>query len=342
MDFVAWKKPALAVLAVAVTVIAWRWVVPVALPFLVGLLVALAAEPLVRLLGRKLPRGAAAGIGVSCTLVGVLTVLVFVTALLLRQLGNLTDRIPALVDSAKAGLTSLQTTLLHLAEGAPEAVRPTLQRTVDRAFQSSGAVVEGFLQRLPDAISAVLSYLTGSAVAVGTGCLAAFMLSARLPKLRASLEAPSRESLVGRVLPKLKRLRLALWGWLKAQVTLSGVSFLILLAGLLLLRIPFAPLWAAFIALVDAVPLLGTGTVLVPWAVVSLLQGETVQAVGLLVIYGLTFLSRSTLEPKLVGKQLGLDPLLTLVSLYAGYRLWGIGGMLLSPLLCVVVKESIN
>jgi stage IV sporulation protein B len=72
------------------------------------------------------------------------------------------------------------------------------------------------------------------------------------------------------------------------------------------------------------------------------LQKNTAQAIGLLGIYTVALVSRSTMEPRLVGKQLGLDPLITLVSLYAGYLFWGIGGMLLSPMLCVIVKEAIT
>jgi predicted PurR-regulated permease PerM len=207
-----------------------------------------------------------------------------------------------------------------------------LHSTVERLFAGSGTVVEGFLQRLPAALSAVLSYLTTSALTVGTGCLAAYMISARLPRLRKALaDAPWTH--------RLLRLRHALWGWLKAQLKLSGLCFLILTVGLTVLDIPYAPLWSFFIALVDAVPLLGTGTVLIPWAVVSLLQHRQLQAVGLLIIYGITFFARNALEPRLVGKQLGLDPLLTLAALYAGFLFWGIGGMLLAPLACVVVKE---
>ena len=89
----------------------------------------------------------------------------------------------------------------------------------------------------------------------------------------------------------------------------------------------------------DAVPLLGTGTVLIPWSLVCLLQRNHVRSVGLLLLYGVTALTRSALEPKLVGKQLGLDPLLTLAALYTGYRLWGIGGMILSPLIAVTAVQ---
>ena len=117
-------------------------------------------------------------------------------------------------------------------------------------------------------------------------------------------------------------------------------SFAIVCGGFLLLRIPYAPVWAALTALVDAIPILGTGTVLLPWALICFLQGETVRALGLLGTYAVAMLSRSILEPRLVGKQLGLDPLVTLAALYTGFRIWGIAGMILSPVICVAVLEA--
>jgi predicted PurR-regulated permease PerM len=105
--------------------------------------------------------------------------------------------------------------------------------------------------------------------------------------------------------------------------------------GFLVLRIPGAIGWAALVAVVDAIPVLGTGTVLIPWSLVCFLQGDSLRAVGLLGTYVAGFLLRSVLEPRLVGKQLGLDPLVTLMAMYAGYRLWGILGMLLSPLIAM-------
>ena len=89
----------------------------------------------------------------------------------------------------------------------------------------------------------------------------------------------------------------------------------------------------------DALPVLGSGTVLLPWALFSLLQGQLPRALGLLATYACAALTRSTLEPRLVGRHLGLDPLVTLACLYLGYRLWGFGGMILSPMLGSIAME---
>ena len=120
-----------------------------------------------------------------------------------------------------------------------------------------------------------------------------------------------------------------------------GLTFVILLLGFVMLRIPYAIFWALGVCLVDAFPILGTGTVLIPWSLLLFLQNDTPRAVGILGIYATVTLSRSILEPKLLGRHLGLDPLATLIALYVGYRLWGIGGMLLSPILAATALQLV-
>ena len=108
------------------------------------------------------------------------------------------------------------------------------------------------------------------------------------------------------------------------------------------MRIPQGAAWALVVAVVDAVPVLGTGTVLVPWAVVCLIKKESLRAIGLLCTYGVAMMTRTVLEPRLMGKQLGLDPLTTLITLYAGYRFWGFGGLLVTPILASAAKSILK
>ena len=88
-----------------------------------------------------------------------------------------------------------------------------------------------------------------------------------------------------------------------------------------------------------ALPVFGTGTILIPWALALFLQGETKTGVGLVILYGAAALSRQALELRLVGKQVGLNPVLTLLALYTGYRLLGVGGMIVFPIAAMLFKQ---
>ena len=319
----------------------FKFLFPIFLPFFLGFLLALAAEPAVRLATRlKLPRWAATGAGVSLTLIFLTGLVGLVGASLVKELGVLAGRLPDLEDTAIQTADRLRLFLHNAADRAPAGVQPLVNRSVDRLFDSGTSLVEQATGRLPVAISGFLSRVPDGALGIGTGVLSGFMFSVRLPKLKEKVSEKLPESWCTQLLPALKRSKNALLGWLKAQCKLMGITFCIVTVGLLLLGIPLAPLWAVGVALVDAVPLLGTGTVLVPWAVVSLVQGQHLRSIGLLCIYGVALLTRTALEPRLVGRHLGLDPLVTLVFFYLGYRFWGILGMLLAPMVVAAITAA--
>lgn len=314
-----------------------KYGLPVLLPFLIGTGLALAAEPLVGLLDRRLPRFAASGIGVTVIFALLITLVLLLAAFLIREAGQLAQIMPDLVNSTRQGLGSLRGWLLELSEKAPEEVRPVLEGSVTRLFSGSDATMDRFTDRLLGVAAAVLGWMTSSMLTVATAVLAAFMISAKLPHGRRWLRGRMPEVWRQRYLPAVKGLKHTLTGWLTAQLKLSGITLALLLVGFWILQIPHGPVWAAGVALVDAFPVLGTGTVLIPWSVICLLQGETVRGAGLLGLYAVVWLVRSVMEPRLLGKELGLDPLVTLIAIYAGYKLLGLVGMILSPLLAVVV-----
>ena len=318
-----------------------RYLLPLITPFLLGAGLALAAEPLVLLCRKQLhlPRGVSAGIGVTVILLLTIALLIFLAALLVRELSLLAGIVPDLGETARQGLALLESWLLGLINRTPDGIRGILTRSVSGLFSGGNAFLDQASRWVLNLASAVLVRLPDSALGLGTCILASYMISAKLPAIRRWFAGIIPQSWKERYLPTLVGLKNALLGWLRAQAKLACVTFLLATAGLLLLKIPYAPLWALILALVDAVPLLGTGTVLIPWSLVCLLQGNHVRSVGLLLLYGTAALTRSALEPKLVGKQLGLDPLLTLAALYTGYRLWGIGGMILSPLIAVTAVQ---
>ena len=318
-----------------------RFLLPVLVPFLLAALLALAAEPLVSVLHARLkfPRGAAAAIGVAAALLIAVLVTVSLFALLIRQMGTLTGVLPDLEDAATNGLNALERWMLTMTQKAPEGIRSVLSHSVSSMFSNGSALLDRVMEMLLSMASTVLKGLPDSALGLGTWVLASFMISARLPKIKAWLTSKTPPAWQEKILPQLRSVRSSFGGWLLAQAKLVSVTFGVLTAGFLLLRIAHPFLWAALTCVVDILPILGTGTVLIPWSIVCFLQGDTLRAVGLLGIYGVVSLLRSVLEPRLVGKHLGLDPLTTLLALYAGYRFWGLLGMIFAPVLAALAVQ---
>ena len=318
-----------------------RYFLPLCLPFLLGAGLALAAEPMVSFFCSRLrfPRALGAGLGVSLAFIILALLILTLFAILLRELGALAGVLPDLEDTARSGMALLSGWLLDLTQHLPSGIQPMADRLVTGIFSGGTAFLDRATDYFLGLASGILSAIPGSALSLGTAIIASFMISAKLPKIRLFLKERFPKDRFTPWLDTAKGVKSALLGYLKAQLKLSGVTLLIVTVGMVILRIPYAFLWAIVVSLVDAFPVLGTGTILIPWGLVSLLQGNTPQAIGILALYAVVSLTRTILEPRLVGSQLGLDPLVTLAALYGGYRIWGIGGMILAPMLTVIALQ---
>lgn len=335
-------KKAISALGVFLTVwLALRYLLPLFSPFVLGAGLALAAEPMVGFLHKRahIPRPVSAGIGVSMAFCFLAMILLMLCAFLVRELGMLTGVLPDLEQTARSGFSLVQSWLLDLSAHAPQSVRPLLQENVSTLFSDGAALLERAVGYLLGLAGNLLSHVPDSALSLGTAIISAFLISSKLPRIKRWLLRRIPKERLRSMLETGRRIRRVLFNWGKAQCKLMGMTFLILFLGFVILRIPYALLWALGVCLVDAFPVLGTGTVLLPWSLVCLLQGDTPRAIGIAGLYTVVSLTRSMLEPRLLGRHLGLDPLVTLMTMYAGYKLWGIGGMLFAPILAVIAIQ---
>ena len=142
----------------------------------------------------------------------------------------------------------------------------------------------------------------------------------------------------------LKELIQTLGGYLKAEATLILVSFIISLIGLYILQIvgfniQYPLLMALFIGFVDALPILGSGTVMIPWAIICALNGDISLGIAIIVLLIIMSVVRQVLEPKLVSKNIGVHPIFTLIAMYTGFKVIGIIGLLVGPIVLIIVKN---
>lgn len=330
-----------------VSLVIWlsiRYLLPVALPFFLGLWLAVAAEPVVRLLNGKLrlPRWISSAISVSLVFLLTALALVVLFGALMRQLTRLQDLLPQLEAAISQGLQLLRQWLQGLAEQLPGGMQNIMQNMLENSLSGSGPLAQQVMEKIPQILTQLAGRLSSGLFGLLTGIISGYMISGRLPKLKNTAKKNLPESWHTRYLPAIQGMRKAMGGWLLAQLKLAGVAFVLLLLGFWVLRIGNGFLLAALITLVDAFPVLGVGTVMIPWSLVYLLQQQYSLGAGLLALYAIIWLTRSVLEPKLVGKGLGLDPLLTLLSIYAGWRLLGIAGMLLAPIFTMAAVHMLK
>ena len=318
---------------------AFRYFLPIIAPFLLGWIFASAAEPVTRTITEKghLNRIFAAGVSVTLVLFFLLGAIWLLAALCYRELTALASGMPEYVRLAESGLASFRDWAVALADRLPGGMGELLGSTLSGLFREGGMLLERLASGAISTAGTVAGKLPGGVLLVGTAVLSGYMIAARYPELKHWLFGGARFR--HRWEPVLERLRRTVGLWLTAQLKLTAVTLAIAGAGFLLLRVEHWLLLAAVTAVVDAIPLLGTGTILIPMALLGLLRGEQVRAVGLLGLYVTAMLTRSALEPRLVGRELGLNPLVTLMALYAGFQIWGVPGMILSPILAVTAVQ---
>ena len=340
------RRRILAALAwwLAVAALAWaavRYVLVWLLPFLLALGLAMLLEPLMEQARRRLrlKRGFTAAVITLVLVGGLLALLILVLVRSVEQALALLADLPVRLAGLPAALEQVQTRLSDLCAACPEGLRrwaEGLLADLPRLASSLTAQASSAALRW---LSELMAALPGLFLACGTTVLAVFFTLASYPQVMAFLrrQLPQRwRSRAGGVKASVLD---TLGKWLRAECLLLLVTFLQLLLGFLLLRQEYALLLALVIALIDALPVFGTGTVLLPWAAVLCAAGSVPRGIALAALYAVIAVVRSVLEPKVMAAQVGLPPLVALAAMYVGFCVMGVAGMILLPLAVLVVKQ---
>ena len=313
-------------------------------PFIIGFLLAAMAQPAAKAAHRKLgvPEGAAGVVAVLIYTVLCIGVICFIIVMAAKGLGvNGTKG-----EAADAGLLQMFAKISQAVDSVPvkaEAYLKSLPEGCAKVFRQMFGSLSGQLSSFG---SGAAAFVRG-AISRAPGILLGFVITV-VSACFMSRDYTKVTSFVSRCLPQSWRgaageakgyFFTAISRLIRAYLKLMLITFCELLIGFWLIGIHGAVAAAALTAFVDLLPVLGTGTVLVPWALVELLLGRGLRAVCLLILYAVVVVVRNIIEPKIVGKHIGLHPLVTLVSMYIGLKAFGFIGMVLFPISVIIIKE---
>ena len=265
---------------------------------------------------------------------GGLALLVYAAA---GQLVSLVQNWSGLLDSLQAVMDQLEQLFAHILTLVPPQVTQLVEGAGDELFRWLSDAVPTALGSLGKEAGEKAMALPSFLVALVIFVMATFLLTAAYPYLRSQYIQRLDEGVL-RFLSQLRATALgAFGGYVKAEFLLSVGVFFILLAGFFLMGQPYGLLLALGLAVMDFIPIIGAGTVMVPWAFVALFTRDFAAAAELMAIWGVIALFRRVMEPKFVGDQTGLSPILSLVSIYVGMKLAGVLGMVFGPVVILVV-----
>jgi len=325
-------------LGAAVAYLILRYLIPFLLPFLIGFFIAWMLRPVAAFISRH------SGMGRRGASIISAVALYLVVGILLWLAGVW------IADWCRAAAKAMPTFFRESVAPVAAELWRRLGRLGLRFAPQGGELVQENAEQLLAALGESLSakgmeWLGAVAKGVPTFLLAlvfaiisSVLICADYDKVTAfvmrQLPAHTREA----VLEVRDFLASTLWKLIKAYLILMLITFVLLSAGLWLLRIERFWMPAAVTALLDLMPVIGSGLVLIPWGVYHVLGGEYATGIGLLVVWVALSAAREILEPKIVGDQIGLHPLTALVSMYVGFRAAGFAGLLILPVLCLLLQ----
>ena len=302
------------------------------MPFVVGWILALLANPLVRFLERrvKLVRRHGSMLIIIAALAIVIGLFYGAGLLVYREMGSFLADAPEIYQSVIAEIENALQNGRKLAEYFPQNLQPPLLAFSDNLDGLFGKLVSRAAEPTVQIAGHVAKSIPNLLVNMVIIILSSYLFLADRESIMRWLKEHL-PAFVFRYIEYMKRdAKGLIGGYFLAQFRIMCVVALILAAGFLVLGVRYGVLLAFLTAILDFLPIFGTGTVLFPWAVVKLFAGEYAYATGLILLYILTQVVRQIIQPKIVGESMGLPPLMTLFLLYLGFKLRGLTGMILT------------
>lgn len=302
------------------------------MPFVIGWIIAAIAAPLVNWLEKRLKivKKLGSALIVILVLAGIILALYFGISRLVAEISDLIRNFPDMYAQLETGLRQIGDTLSGIFERLPTGIQNGWNAVVENLDQYMGNVVSNISEPTVTAAGNIAKRVPSYLISFLVSVLSAYFFIVQREEVLNWMKKVSPESIQKRMTLVIDNLRYAVGGYFKAQFKIMAIVFVILLVGLGMLGTGYFVLVAFLIAFLDFLPFFGTGTAMIPWALYEFFMGDYKMTVALVVIYVITQAVHQLLQPKLVGDSVGLNPLVTLILLYIGYRMGGILWMILA------------
>ncbi|MCI8706921.1 MAG: sporulation integral membrane protein YtvI [Lachnospiraceae bacterium] len=302
------------------------------MPFVVGWIISMIANPLVRFLEKRVK--IVRKHGSMMIIIGVLAAVIGLGYLgvsrLFVEAGNLIAHLPQMYGNLQEDFEEIGRNLEVFYSRLPEDTQEQLAEIGSDFTGYLGGLVQAIGEPTFAAAGNFAKNVPATLIAIIMSILSAYFFTAERDAILAEVKKNVPASVWDRVSGVIYDLKRVVGGYFKAQFKIMGVVYVLLVIGLFILHMDYVLLVAFLIAFLDMLPFFGTGTVLWPWAAIKILSGDYRIAVGLIILYAVTQIVRQVIQPKIVGDTIGMNPLATLIFMYIGYKVSSIGGMIVA------------
>ena len=311
------------------------------LPVIVGWLIAQMANPLVRFLENHLHivrKHSSFGIifgAIFLIVVGCYYAVLWIY----KELGMLMERLPVYYQALVQGLDRIAENMQGIASRMPPDTREKIADFTEHFTAYLGRLISGLGGGTIEVAGNAARNIPSLLISFFFVLLFAYFFIAQRERIHRIGSAILPEGAKAQLQMVWGKLKYAVGGYFRAQFKIMGVVGAILAVGFLVMGIDYAILLAALIALMDFLPMLGTGTALIPWAIFYALSDAMPRAAGLMILYAVTQVTRQLIQPKMVGDSVGIDTLTALFLLFIGYRVSGLLGMIVAVLAGLILIQ---
>ncbi|HBR03337.1 MAG TPA: sporulation integral membrane protein YtvI [Ruminiclostridium sp.] len=333
----------LKIILVVVAVLLFSKIVKYIVPFMLAYFFASLIEPIVKFIEKKLhiPRKVGTVFSILVVLGGVVSLATFVVLRLIKEIENVYSSLDINVDSIAYFFNSIVEKVNGIYIQLPIEVTDIINQAARNFTENIQKVLEGVTDFAEASIKFALN-IPQMVIFIFVTILATYFMSSDKNTILKFLDRQMPSEWLKKTRALANNVFSGVFGWLRAQLIIMTITFTELLIGLSVIGIQNALLIALIIAVIDILPVLGAGTVLVPWSIVNLLLGDTKLGLSTFLLYVIILFVRQLIEPKIVGKQIGVHPLLTLAGMYIGLQVFGVLGMILGPITVIVIKYVVG
>ena len=309
------------------------------MPFVTGWIIALIASPLVHFFEKRLKIRRKAGTAFVIISVIALVILAgyLIGAQLVEQIAEFIGDVPKLWEAAQEDFAQIGEKLSVALKYLPSELQLTINSITGNVQEYFGGIMESISEPTITALGNFVGNLPNIVISVIMSLLFAYFYVADKGYLSGLLEKAIPDSVLVRLQMIKRGLTKAVGGYFKAQLKIEVWMYLLLGIGFSILQVKYAFLIAIGVAILDLLPFFGTGTVLIPWAIIKFLSADYKMVIGLLIIWGVGQLARQLIQPKIVGDSVGLAPIPTIILLFVGYRVAGVIGMIIAVPIGIII-----
>lgn len=309
------------------------------MPFVTGWIIALIASPLVHFFEKRLKIRRKAGTAFVIISVIALVILAgyLIGAQLVEQIAEFIGDVPKLWEAAQEDFAQIGEKLSVALKYLPSELQLTINSITGNVQEYFGGIMESISEPTITALGNFVGSLPNIVISVIMSLLFAYFYVADKGYLSGLLEKAIPDSVLVRLQMIKRGLIKAVGGYFKAQLKIEVWMYLLLGIGFSILQVKYAFLIAIGVAILDLLPFFGTGTVLIPWAIIKFLSADYKMVIGLLIIWGVGQLARQLIQPKIVGDSVGLAPIPTIILLFVGYRVAGVIGMIIAVPIGIII-----